>query len=131
MAVETETTTYLLTQFESIGDELRKLRERDLDATRQIKDLEKKLSHAEQHVRRLREKVSVLEKQPVVLDGEDERWLMENRATIEFSRNVDGNRKVVVRSRGRQLALVTDRPEKPKSDMLRQALNEASDRKRK
>ncbi len=133
MPAETETTShYVLTQFESIGDELRKLRERDTNATAQIRDLEKKLSHAEQWVRRLREKCDVLEKKPVVLDGEDEKWLFDHRATVTFGRRLDGHRKVrIVDHGGREKALVLDSEQRPKNNMLRLALNEASGRERK
>jgi hypothetical protein len=121
-----------LTQFESIGDELRKLRERDTAATLQIKDLERKLSQSEQWVRRLREKVSVLERHPTVLDGIDENWLWDNRAEMTFKRNLDGNRTLEIRSRGRVSARVHHRPGTPGGDhLLRKALNEASGREKK
>lgn len=129
MAVEP--TPYVLTQFESIGDELRKLRERDIDATAQIKDLEKKLSHAEQWVRRLREKCEVLEKKPVVLDGVDEDWLMQSQCTVAFKRNLEGKRSITITSHGREKAFQVDRPSRPNDNLLRKAVNEASGRDRK
>jgi hypothetical protein len=134
--VETETNSHpehILVQFESIGDELRKLRERDEAATAQIKDLEKKLGHAEQWVRRLREKCEVLEKNPAIVDGVDEQFLWDKRCTLEFTRHVDGNRRLRIKDRGqRTLALVTHRPGQPGGDdMLRRAINKASGRDRK
>ena len=106
---------------ESLVSELKSLREFKTSQEAFTKDLEKKLDHAEYWVRKLREKCSILEKKPVVMDGVDEAWLWENQATLTFKRGLDGRRRLEIRSRGRVLA---------REPELRAAMEEASGRTR-
>lgn len=113
--------TSLESGLEALVSELKSLRDFKTFQEAFTKDLEKKLDHAEYWVRKLREKCSILEKKPVVMDGVDEQWLWDNQATLTFKRGLDGRRRLEIRSRGRVLARESE---------LRAALEEASGRTR-
>lgn len=117
-----------MTMLEETVAEIQALRSFKEQTQAELRDAKAEASRLRLRVKDLEAKQKALEKQPVVLDGQDEDFLFEGNYTIQFRRRGRGGRVLVLARRGgRPLQISTD---SDVDGLLRKAVNQASGRSR-
>lgn len=96
---------------------------------RENKRLEGVIKNLRAWKKRLQEKIDVIEKDPCILDGWDEKFLFDQMCQLRFYRRADGTRRVVLKPRIGRMAIEVDY-DKTNASLVRKVMETVSGRKR-